>query len=144
MNDQEFFDLALKVIGRRASDGEREQMEVLLATRPDLKAQFEEIRDDACLAKKVLPLMEAVESSSGEFPAYTRERLQTKVRQTLVQPQPAPDEAGLELAMDIEFRGWRCGSGSLAATHVDATSRADHPGGDAGHRWPGSGGGQRP
>jgi hypothetical protein len=87
MNDQEFFDLALKVIGRRASDGERGQLEVLLASRPDLKAQFEEIRDDACLAKKVLPLMEAVESSSGEFPAYARERLLTKVRQTLGQPQ---------------------------------------------------------
>ena len=94
MNDQEFFDLALKVIGRRASDGEREQMEALLASRPDLKAQFKEIRDDARLGKKVLPLMEAVESSSGEFPAYARERLLTKVRQTLGQPQPPPAKRG--------------------------------------------------
>jgi hypothetical protein len=94
MNDQEFFDLALRVIGRRASDAEREQLEVLLASRRDLKAQFEEIRDDARLAKKVLPLMEAVGSSSGEFPAYARERLLTKVRQTLGQPQPAWTKRG--------------------------------------------------
>lgn len=94
MNDQEFFDLALKVIGRRASDAEREQLEALLASQPDLKAQFEEIRDDASLARRVLPLMEAVGSSSGEFPAYARERLMTKVRQTLGQPQPARARRG--------------------------------------------------
>lgn len=103
MNDQEFFDLALKVIGRRASDAEREQLEELLASRPDLKAQFEEIRDDARLAKKVLPLMEAVGSSSGEFPAYARERLLTKVRQTLVQPQPAPAKRGWNWRWALSF-----------------------------------------
>ncbi|HXP63085.1 MAG TPA: hypothetical protein VN829_21470 [Dongiaceae bacterium] len=94
MNDQEFFDLALKVIGRRASDAEREQLEALLASRPEFKTQFEGIRDDARLAKKVLPLMEAAGSSSGEFPAYARERLLTKVRQTLGQTQPARARRG--------------------------------------------------
>jgi hypothetical protein len=94
MNDQEFFDLALKVIGCRASESEREQLEALLASRPELKAQFEEIQADARLAKKVLPLLAAVGSSSGEFPAYARERLLTKVRQTLGQPQPARAKPG--------------------------------------------------
>src|SRR5208283_3709123 len=88
MNDQEFFDLAVKVIGRQASDAERQQLEALLASQPEMKTRFEEIQADARLAKKVLPLVEAVQSSTGEFPAYARERLLTKVRQTLGQPQP--------------------------------------------------------
>jgi hypothetical protein len=88
MNDQEFFDLALKVIGHRASEAERAQLDTLVSSQPELKARFEEIQADARLAKKVLPLVAAVESSSGEFPAYARERLLTKVRKTLGPPQP--------------------------------------------------------
>jgi hypothetical protein len=34
----------------------------------------------------VLPMMDAVKATAGEFPAYARERLQTKVRQTLGRP----------------------------------------------------------
>jgi hypothetical protein len=94
MNDQEFFDLAVRVVARRASAAEREQLDGMLASQPELKARFEEIQAGARLAKKVLPLVEAVQSSSGEFPAYARERLLAEVRQTLGTPQPARARRG--------------------------------------------------
>jgi hypothetical protein len=58
-------------------------LESLLTRQPELKAEFEKLQGDARLAQEVVPLLAATESSAGEFPAYARERLQTKVRQTL-------------------------------------------------------------
>jgi hypothetical protein len=94
MNDQEFFDLAMKVIGRRSNDAERAEMEALLASRPELKAEFEKLQADARLAREALPLLGAVGSSAGEFPAYARERLQTKVRKTLGRHEAAQTKSG--------------------------------------------------
>src|SRR3989442_420323 len=83
MNDERFFDLALKVIARQSTAAERAELESLFASQPELKAEFERLRAEAHLAKEVLPLAAAAESTAGELPGYARERLQTKVRQTL-------------------------------------------------------------
>jgi hypothetical protein len=83
MNDQRFFDLAMKAIGRHGSEAERAELDALLAKQPELKAVWEQLQADARLAREVAPLVAATQSSSGEFPAYARERLQTKVRRTL-------------------------------------------------------------
>jgi|ERR1043166_385249 hypothetical protein len=118
MNEQEFFDLAVKVVNRRSSDAERTELEALIGSQPELKAEFERIQADARLAREVLPLLAAVESSSGEFPAYARERLQTKVQQTLGRPQKSPQPAG-ERELKIMWR-WRWVLGLAAATAVAA------------------------
>ncbi len=86
MNDQRFFDLAMKVIVRQSSDAERRELDALLAGHPELKTKFEQLRGEARVAKEVLPLLAATESSAGELPPYARERLQTKVRQTFGRP----------------------------------------------------------
>ena len=83
MNDERFFDLAMKAIARQSTDAERSELEALLASQPELKAEFERLRAEARLAKEVLPVAAAAESTAGELPGYARERLQTKVRQTL-------------------------------------------------------------
>jgi hypothetical protein len=85
MNDQRFFNLAMKVNSHRCSDAERAELETLLASRPELKARLEELQADAQRAREVLPLLEAAESSTPEFPSYARERLLSKVRQTIKQ-----------------------------------------------------------
>ncbi len=87
MNDQSFFDLAMKVIARQSTDAERADLESLVAAQPELKAEWERLQADTRLAKEVLPLTAAAESTAGEFPAYARGRLQTKVRQTLGRPE---------------------------------------------------------
>ncbi len=87
MDDQEFFDLALKVAAGRATEAELAELDTVLANRPELTAQFEKVKADTSLAKEVLPLLAAMKSSSNEFPEYARERLRTKVRQTLGLPQ---------------------------------------------------------
>jgi hypothetical protein len=85
MNDQRFFDLAMKSITHQTTDAERAELDSMLASHPELKAEFEKLRTEARVAKEVLPLTAATDSSAGQFPAYARERLQTKVRQTLIE-----------------------------------------------------------
>ena len=83
MNDQHFFDLAMNNIARQATDIEQAELDSLLITHPELKTKLEKLRADVRLAKEILPLAAAAESSTGQFPAYARERLQAKARQTL-------------------------------------------------------------
>ena len=89
MNDERFFDLAMKVIARQATDAQRAELDDLLTSRPELKAEYERLQAEVKIAKETLPLVNATEATAGEFPAYARGRLQTKVRQTIGRPQTA-------------------------------------------------------
>ena len=108
MNDQRFFDLAMKVIAQRCTEAERAELEALVSGNSEFKAEWERLQMDAKLAREAAPLRTAMESSQPAFPAYARERLQTKVRQTLGSPNPA------------KHRGWnwRWALGLAAATAV--------------------------
>jgi anti-sigma factor RsiW len=104
MNDDHFFDLAMKVIARQATEAERAELDALVARQPDLKAEFERLQADVRLAREVLPLISATEATAPELPAYARGRLQTKVRETLGRPS-APKRQ--------RKTPWgRCGSGA--------------------------------
>jgi hypothetical protein len=109
MNDERFFDLAMKVIARHATDAERTELDALLAREPELRAEFARLQADVRTAKDALPLVDATQATAGELPAFARGRLQTKVRQTLGRPatEKEPDRS---LAW-----GWRWVLG-LAAT----------------------------
>ena len=86
MNDEHFFDLAMKVISRQVTDAERAELDALLAREPELKTEFARLQAEVRVAKEALPLVNATEATAGELPAYARGRLQTKVRQTLGRP----------------------------------------------------------
>ena len=109
MNDQSFFDLAMKVVAGQATDAERANLNALLAQEPKLRAEFERLETDTRVAKDALPLITACTASTGEFPAYARERLQTAVRQTFDRPKFATKERP---------RGWRWVLGLAMATAV--------------------------
>ena len=94
MSDQRFFDLAMKAIARQASEAERAELDALLAREPQRRAEFEGLQADTRLAREVLPLVDATDATAPELPGYVRERLQTKVRQTLGRPQQAGPPAG--------------------------------------------------
>ena len=111
MNDQRFFDLAMKVIARQANDAERADLGALLACEPELRAEFTRLEADARVAKDALPLVAACTASTGQFPAYARERLQTVVGQTLGRPKPEGPDRSLAW-------GWRWVLGLAAATAV--------------------------
>src|SRR5207247_800530 len=83
MNDQRFHDLAMKTIARQATEAERAELDSLLVGNTELKAEFERLRADVGIASELLPMAEAAEATAPDFPAYARERLQTKVRQSL-------------------------------------------------------------
>lgn len=60
---------------------------------------------ECALAKETLPLMDALETDKPEFPAYARQRLQTKVRQTL---GGAPSSGGTpDQPAKVAWLGWR-------------------------------------
>jgi hypothetical protein len=117
MNDDHFFDLAMKVIARQATEPERAELDALVARQPDLKAEFERLEADVRLAREVLPLVSATEATAPELPAYARGRLQTKVRQTLVRSQPSVPSASDEERRSMWRWRWLLGL-AAAATAV--------------------------
>jgi hypothetical protein len=95
MNDERFFDLAMKVIARQCTNAERAELDALFTREPELKTEFARLQAEVRVAKEALPLVNATEATAGELPAYARERLQTKVRQTLGRPagEKEPDRS---------------------------------------------------
>jgi hypothetical protein len=118
MNDQRFFDLAMKVIAYQATDAERADLHALLAEEPQLRAEFERLETDARVAKDVLPVITACTTSTGEFPAYARERLQTVVRETLGRPKFAAKDSPPDLPDRSLAWGWRWVLGLAIVTAV--------------------------
>ena len=116
MNDDHFFDLAMKVIARQATEAERAELDALVARQPGLKAEFERLQADVRLAREVLPLVSATEATAPELPPYARGRLQTKVRETLGRPQVS-GESSKEDASGTLWK-WRWILGLAAATAV--------------------------
>jgi hypothetical protein len=110
MNDQRFFDLAMKVIARQAKDAERADLDALLAREPQLRAEFTRLEADARVAKDALPLVNAMRETKGELPVYARGRLRTMVRQTLGRP-----ESTVEPDRSLAW-GWRWVLGLAAGT----------------------------
>ena len=98
MNDERFSDLAMKVIAQQATPAERAELDAALAGDPARKAEFGQWQAQAALARELMPLVNSMDATGGERPAYSlgREvgelpeyalgRLQTKVRETLGRP----------------------------------------------------------
>ena len=116
MNDERFFDLAMKVITQQATDGERAELDARLVREPELAREFERLQAEVRVARDSLPLLNATEATAGELPAYARGRLQTKVRQTLGRPETA---APLQNEKERSAMWvWRWALGLTAATAV--------------------------
>ncbi len=116
MNDQRFHDLAMKVLARQATGAERAELDSLLTGSPELKAEFERLRVDVRIGTELLPVVAATEATAPEFPAYARERLQTKVRQTLGAHRPS-----LKPAEPARGWAWRLWLGLATVTAVIIT-----------------------
>jgi hypothetical protein len=112
MNEDHFFDLAMKSIARQATDSETRELEDLIRANPNLKAELDRLRAEVRFAKEAVPLMVAVQAKGGELPGYARQRLQAKVKQTFRQQkkEKAPGSEDKAFAW-----GWRWFLG-LAAT----------------------------
>ncbi len=105
MNDQHFFDLAMKAIRHQGTDAERAELNAALERQPELRVEFERLQSNDQLVKAVLPLTEAMDANRQKptqpepavsegmqhcysrrppktmLPGYARGRLQAKVRE---------------------------------------------------------------
>lgn len=113
MNDDRFLDLAMKAVAQQATAEQQAELDALLASRPELQTELEQLRSAARLAKEALPLVSATEATAGELPGYARGRLQTKVRETYGAAQTAEKEESKEA-----FGSWRWLLGLATATAV--------------------------
>jgi hypothetical protein len=115
MNDERFFDLAMKAIAQQANDAERKDLDAMLADKPELRAELLRLEKDALVAEDALPFVAACTESTGQFPAYARERLQTTVRQTLggLKSGGREPSGGLALPNRGPAWGWRWVLGGL-------------------------------
>lgn len=118
-NEQPFFDLAMKVIAGQASPAEQTELTALTSRDAALKAELEQLRMDVALAREVVPLLAATEASGLKMPGYGRERLQTKVRQTLGVPKRETGRSGM-------WRWW-LGVATAAAVVVLAVIKISSP-----------------
>ena len=106
MNDERFFDLAMKVIAGQSSDAERAELDALLARQPELRAEFARLQAEAPVAKEALLLVQATEATAGQLPGYARGRLRTKVQQTLLARQAGESRDDARQALAWGWRWW--------------------------------------
>lgn len=91
MNDQRFFDLAMRAIRHQATEAERAELDAAMANQPELRTELERLQADERLAREVLPVAAASEATEAELPGYARGRLRTKVRETFGTPTAAAE-----------------------------------------------------
>lgn len=116
VNDERFLELAMKRIAGQAGAAEGVELDEVLAGQAERREEFDRLAMQARLARTVLPLTEAVHASSPTLPGYARERLRTKVRQTL-----RPSDAAARERVDrtsLVFAGWRWVLGLVGAAVV--------------------------
>ena len=116
VHDEKFLELAMKSIAGQASAAERGELESFFAREPERREAFARLEAEARLARTVLPLAEAVNASSPTLPPYARERLRTKVRQTLRSSGAGGNERA-EPSSSV-FAGWRWVLGLVGAIAV--------------------------
>ena len=83
VNEDHFFDLAMKSIAGQATDSEIKELESLISANQNLKAELDRLRGDVKLAKEAMPLVDAMQAKGAQLPGYARQRLQSKVKRTL-------------------------------------------------------------
>ena len=88
MNDEQFFDLAMKVIARQATEAECAELDALAARQPKLKAEFERLQADVRLAREAAP---ASQRDRGNGARVARLRARTAANQS---PRNARATAG--------------------------------------------------
>tara|TARA_Y100000588_G_C13853026_1_gene752827 strand:+ start:60 stop:764 length:705 start_codon:yes stop_codon:yes gene_type:complete len=128
MNER-LYELTLKQASREATAEEEAELVALRAT-PENERLFQQIHADARLAGGVMPLVNSVDATEGEFPEYARERLQTKVREVLGRPETSRAQA------HAGTRVWRWALGLAGAVGLVVGLLLVQTGNDAGPSGP--------
>jgi hypothetical protein len=78
--DRKFFDLAMKVLSKQATDDERRTLESMRKVRPELDAEFQRLIHDVDCAKEVAPILQAMGATEPRLPLWARHRLTKEQR----------------------------------------------------------------
>ncbi len=82
VNEENFYNLALRRLNGEATEDEREELDEMLAEKPELRAEFDTLRHGAEVAQAALPLVDAMNAPAIPLPEGAEVRLQEKVKET--------------------------------------------------------------
>ena len=112
MDVESFQALALRVIAREATDDERRALEAELASAPQRRGDFDELKVTHDVLRATAPLTEVVQATAPDLPAHRLGELRTAVRQHFG-PETKEKAAGSPIWAHI--LRWVFGGGGLAA-----------------------------
>jgi hypothetical protein len=81
MDAESFTALALRVIAREASETDRRALEAEIASVPERRDEFDQLRITHALLRTTAPVLEASRAAAPELPAHRIGELRTAVRQ---------------------------------------------------------------
>ena len=88
-DDEEFESLAMKVASGVASPEEASRFDALLASEPNRRREFEEIRETLAAMREAGTLAGALQANSPELPAHRTGELRAAVRRNFAPSEPA-------------------------------------------------------
>lgn len=101
MSDERFHELAHKALGKEATPAEQRELRALIAEKPALKEQLEQMSIEVSAVREILPLLEDIEHPQHDIPRPPMQRLQREVQKVFEQ-QPESSGELRELLARLE------------------------------------------
>jgi len=126
MNEEQFTEIALKVLSGEADAAERARLETALREDKALALEFESLRETFLAARQSSPLLAARHPESVPFPEYRLQELQASVRAAFPQKKAGRKESLLPLFRYL-FSPWGGAAFALLAVSFVLLSNTLNP-----------------
>lgn len=110
MSDERFHELAHKALGKEATPAEQRELRALIAEKPALKEELEQMSTEVAAVREILPLLEDIEHPRHGTPAPPMQRLQRQVQEVFKQKPESPGELRELLARLESWAGRKMGA----------------------------------
>lgn len=108
-NDERFHELAHKALGKEATPAEQRELRALIAEKPELKQELEQMSTEVAAVREILPLLEDIQHPRHGAPAPPMQRLQRQVQEVFESRAESPRELRDLLARLEKWAGRQIG-----------------------------------
>lgn len=109
-NDERFHELAHKALGKEATTAEQQELRALIAEKPELKQELEQMSTEVSAVREILPLLEDIQHPRHGAPAPPMQRLQRQVQEVFKQKPESSGELRELLARLESWAGRKMGT----------------------------------